>query len=227
MNQNMTALLALLGVVIGALLSYLFTWRLRREESKLQLTEKILDRQIEAHEEIGRLAESLYGVYQIGYYRDDIEGNAELPWFLYSVQNYKEFKTKLLQEWNQYRFWLAPDVHEEFALLFVYLFEMEKILVQANPDNFSAVGLILVNDFANFSTRIGNCCRRYLARRVFTLRPDAGYTALSNSALKDRRKALANTILFSRRNDVETIAKSDPSDLRRRERFTRVVAEDA
>ena len=54
LRDNISAVFTLAGVMVGALLSFWSSSTLRREESRLRVTEKILDRQIQAHEEIAR-----------------------------------------------------------------------------------------------------------------------------------------------------------------------------
>ena len=52
LSDNIVAVFALLGTIIGASLTFLSSWFLAGRETKLRLREKLLDRRIEAHEQI-------------------------------------------------------------------------------------------------------------------------------------------------------------------------------
>lgn len=206
MNSTISALL---GVALGSLLSFLATWLVRKNESRLRLTEKVLERQIQAHEKAAEIGGSLYQVKALGWCEDSGR-SAELPAFLFSWDEYCEFRRALNGFSHSHSFWLDANANEEFGLLFAYFSELERLLVGANHENLWAVGLVLCPDFAEFSARIRNRCYEYLSQQVFALRPVRQHIGLSDSVRKRRRQLLANTVLFTRRRDVEKIINSDP-----------------
>jgi len=215
----------LLGVAVGSLLSLLATWFLRGRESRLRLTEKVLERQIQAHEKAGEIAGLLYHVARIGWYEDS-GLDAALPSFLVSWEETRGFMRALDEFCRCHGFWLDARVSWEFGLLWAYFAELERLVSRANTENLWAVGLVLCDDFAEFSRRIRNECYKYLGQRALALHPVRQHIELSDSVAKRRRELLANTILFSRRKYVEEIANTDPQVLRATARFKWTVSED-
>ena len=75
-QNNISAIFGLLGIVIGATLSFIATWILKERDLRLKLREKLLDRRIEAHERVIAFSKSMRKTTPVG-----IEENGDIMRF--------------------------------------------------------------------------------------------------------------------------------------------------
>jgi hypothetical protein len=226
-SDNIGTILALLGVVIGAALSFISTWILRQREFKLRLLEKIIERRIQAHEQMARLAGSLSQRHIYGYYErgEDVDAQrVRVPDLMMSVKSFLNWREGFSEAYRQCKFYLAPDIRREVRLLYDYLFELDKVLVKGNPENIWAVGLALCDDFTDFASRIEGLAVSFLTRSVqkerFKAQPGYAYS------LSETKRRLTGTTLMSNRQEIEALARSDPKDLEKSRWFSKIDYQD-
>lgn len=211
--------LALLGVIIGGLLSFFATWILQKKETTLRVTERILDHRIEAHETFGKFATTLGITDQIGYYENDPAKVIDAPWFMESEEQFKKMMNDNQNLYKSYRFWLSTEVGNYLGLLGVYFTELHRVLSHTSTDNYWAIGLIINDDIAEFSIGLRNLCTRHLFTNVLQLKVPEPHTLLDQQIVTERRRQLNNTALFSQRKKIDTITNSDPQQLRAQQKF--------
>jgi len=215
LRDNISAVFTLLGVVVGSLLSFLSTSALRMREARLRVTEKIIDQRIQAHEEIARWATSLSNGYGVGHYRDAERTSVFAPGFMLSSDKFGEWKQEFSEIWDRYGFWISAGLHRELRLLSAYVQELSKILAHGYPENIWIVGVMIYEDFPAFMMQIQNQCYRYLTSDALMLRAPSQRVTLApeaEAAIK-RKRELAHTVLFSQRERIEKLARTDPNEV--------------
>jgi hypothetical protein len=221
LGENVGAFLALLGVIIGALLSFLTTRALKTRESKLRLAERVLEHQIEAYEEVAKLAVSLSNVSAIGYWmRRGQRRLVEVPSFMRSAETLQEWGKNYLAIYNTCTFWLEPELGEEIGLLEAYLYELQRVLTQTHAENSWIVGVLIIPDFKTFSTKLQSLCNKYFALDLLELRFEQADSRWAPEIGECRREELATTVLFSRRRHILELAKMNPDELKDKMGFT-------
>ena len=87
-QENIATISALLGVIIGGFLTYITTVIGKKKETQFRVTEKILDRRIEALEALGKFAYNLSNVAAIGHYKDKPD-LVLIPHFMLSKKSFE------------------------------------------------------------------------------------------------------------------------------------------
>jgi len=213
LHDNISAVFALAGVALGALLSFLSSHALEKREAEHRVTEKVLDRRIEAHEEIARWAESLGGTYVIGYDENDEETEVVTPVFMCSPDAYVEWRRSLGELTGRYAVWLSAATDEQIKILDTYLYELEALLRRGRAENIWAIGAIVSRDLCTLMTRIQNTCYRYLSRDLLRLELPLMTVFVSPHAVSRRRNQLTGFLLISERQTIERLVKTDPSEI--------------
>jgi hypothetical protein len=219
LRDNISAVFTLVGVMIGALLSFWSSSTLRRKESRLRITEKILDRRIQAHEEVARWAESLDRWSGIGYRQDDKRTNVLIPQFMRSAEEYREWAAGFSKLCERNRIWLSVTSYEMIELLRAYLAELESILARGHSENIWAVGVIIGDDFPALMASIQSTCYKYLFSGALELEVPEKTVLLSPGAGARRQGELADCILFSQHQRIERLVKTDPREVEQRLSF--------
>lgn len=148
-----TPLLSFVGVIIAAFLAFFSSSFLKKKETKLKISEKILDKKFEAHENVLELAKILRSTFSNNIF------NAEMdlivyPSILSSKENYLEWKKDLFIKSNTNSHWLSTGVHKELSFMQEYFLSLDKTLENIPDENLMKVSLILKNDFDDLSKNL-------------------------------------------------------------------------
>lgn len=210
--ENFSSLMALLGVIIGAWLTFRFTSSLKKKELDLRLREKLLDRRIDAHEQVARFAQSLGSTVSVGVREDD--KYVSMPAYMIGIKEYQEWSNHWGEIVNSSNVWLMGETSEELALIGMYLRELEKILDNTDTNNLWVIGVELTGDLGTFSMRLGNACQNFFSREALRSQFREARTIYTTPFTAKRRESLLNqTKLFSNREHIEWIARATPSEI--------------
>jgi hypothetical protein len=201
--EHASALFALAGIVIGAGLSFLRAWVMKGREMKLRLREKVLDRRIQAHEQVIELVKPMRTMVLLGY-REDGGEMARTPAPLQSAEAFEQWHSNHYSAVRTSTTWLATEVKRELNLFQDYIVNLTSVLSHAEGDDYTEIGRIIRNDFISFSERIEK-----LAFEFF----ESELTNLELNSLQDWHKypkektveRLEETELMRRKDEVNSI----------------------
>ena len=201
--EHASALFAIAGIVIGAGLSFLRAWVMKRREVKLRLREKVLDRRIQAHEQVVKLVKPMRTMVLLGYREDDGE-TARTPAPLQSPKDFEQWYSNHYSGVRESTTWLATEVKRELNLFQDYIINLTSVLNHAGEDEYAEIGRIIRNDFISFSERMEK-----LAFEFF----ESELTNLELNSLQDWHKyprektieRLEDTALMKRKEKINSI----------------------
>jgi hypothetical protein len=157
LKQNAPALIALLGVLVGALLTgglgLWNAWIIRDRDLDLKLWERFLDRRITAHETVVGLALNMRIMCTLG--KVDASGEvARVPQVMTSKEAFDEWLAKFAEESNPATTWLSTPVKRELNFAQDYLVTLHTNLSAVPSDRFALVGALVRQDFIDLSSAV-------------------------------------------------------------------------
>lgn len=169
LQQNSNAIFGLVGTALGAALSMLSAWFLRRREYNLRLWEKLLEKRIKAHEDAiaiameMRMTECLGGVIVTG-------GVRRTPRVLESKETFELWSSQLSNFRSLGATWLTIDVTRELNFLQDYILNLHLKITNIPSEDYPKVGELICDDFIDLSSSIERLAVRFFKKGVWRLR---------------------------------------------------------
>ena len=155
-----TPLLSFVGVIIAAFLAFFSSSFLKKKETRLKISEKILDKKLEAHENVLQLAKYLRSTISENKFTVDLE-LITFPIILANRKNYLEWKKDLFIKANINSHWLSNEVLKEIYFVQDYFVNLDQTLENVPDENIQNIGIILKNDFVNLSSSFERSILKY------------------------------------------------------------------
>lgn len=166
MNNNInwevliTPALSFIGVIIGSFLAFLSSSFLKKKETRLKISEKILDKKIESHEDVLKLAKLLRSTISDNNFNSEME-LITYPLILANKENYLDWKINLYNKANNNSHWLSQNVHKELFFIQDYFINLDKTLENVPDENLIQIAIILKNDFIDLSAKLEKSITEY------------------------------------------------------------------
>jgi len=158
-----TPLLSFAGVIIAAFLAFFFSSFLKKKETRLKISEKILDKKIEAHENVLQLAKYLRSTISENQLTVDLE-LITFPIILANRENYLDWKKDLFIKSNNNSHWLSNNVLKELYFIQDYFVNLDNTFENVPDENIKNIGIILKNDFVSLSNNLEKSILKYFEK---------------------------------------------------------------
>jgi hypothetical protein len=158
-----TPVLSFVGVIIAAFLAFFSSSFLKKKETLLKISEKILDKKLEAHENVLQLAKYLRSTISDNKFTVEME-LITYPMILANKENYLDWKKDLFIKSNSNSHWLSNDVIKEIYFIQDYFANLDKTLENIPDENIEKIGIILKNDFINLSNNLEKTIVKYFEK---------------------------------------------------------------
>jgi len=205
-RDNANAIFALLGVLSGAILTFFGTWTLQNQEAKTRLLEKILDRRIQAHENMIELAKLFRGVTILGFVETDGD-LARTPIVMASKESFDEFLSKFYRTGMENSTWLSTEVVREYNFVQDYLINLYEFVQNVDSENFSEVGRLIRQDFIEFSGNLEKKSFNFFTGDLTKFKLN-DLSQWHKYPLKTTNKRLEQTQFFKKRDELLKIKKA-------------------
>ena len=205
-RDNISAIFALVGILIGATMSFIGTWTLQNKEAKTRLLEKVLDRRIQSHENVINVSKLLRVMISLGY--DGSDGElARTPSVMVSQDSLNDFLLKFCQTINDSSTWLSTEVTREIYLVQDYLINLNELLRNVKPEKFPEIGYLIRQDFIDFSTNIEKMAFNFFTHDLTKMKLN-NLTEWHKYPLAITKKRLNETVFFKKRDEILKIINS-------------------
>ncbi len=211
LNSNTAAIFALIGTIAGAGISIVGSLLINDKSLQLRLKEKVIDRRIDAHEKIIHLSKSIRTMVSLGH--EDEKGElARYPVIMTSVKGFDEWGTYFYDTISSCSTWLSIDVTRELNLFQDYIINLRELIRFVEEDGLlPEIGLIIRNDFIEFSDKIEKLAYKFFDRDLLKLK-FGDLDKWHKYPLEKTKERLQSTALFSNRIKInEIISKSKQS----------------
>lgn len=210
-TDNASAIFALIGIALGAMLTFIGSWLLRRRELSLRLWEKLVDRRIEAHERVIEVVKSLRTVFLIEPFT--IEGPNELaraPAAFFSREAFEACFSECTNAAALSSTWLSTDVKRELNLLQDYLTSLHASIGHCPSEVYPQIGNILRQDFIDFSASIEKLAFRFFENDLYSLKLHK-LEEWHKYPIDETERRLRKTAFYERWGEVASICGTLPA----------------
>lgn len=145
--------IGIIGLIIGSILTFIFSSNLKSKETKLKISEKLIDKRIDAHEKVLKLSKLMRSSHT----ENEFNSAKELityPLIFLTEENYRDWRQNYFLVTNEYSHWLSISVLNELFFIQDYIVNLDKALENIPDDNFKSIGKILKMDFIEMSTNL-------------------------------------------------------------------------
>jgi hypothetical protein len=214
MNQiirdNTSALIGVCGVVIGAVVTFLASWALRKRDYDLRLWDKLIDRRIDAHEKLINHAHQM----RVMIARNGFDESGEViryPQVLSSRDVFEDWFADTIRSIGSASTWLSTPAKCEANFLQDYLVTLHINLRSVPSSRFPDVGLIVRKDFIDMSSNLERISYIFFDRDVRKLRLN-NLNDWHKYPRPQTEKRLNETNLLRQWSDVSQLGESDADE---------------
>lgn len=198
-----TAMFALSGVVVGALIPAIFNLFSITKETKLRLIEKVLNKKLEAHEHLITVANQMRTMVALG--GPDQDGELKrTPALMETQENFSNFLVDYTVMQTKCDRWFNSKLKREMSLFLDYLVNLRDACREADEINLKEAGSIIRNDFIEFSSRLEDVAHEYFNNDLLRL----SYKTDRKWHKHPKEKTLAElnkTVFFQRKQEIINI----------------------
>lgn len=202
-QDNANAIFAILGTLVGAALTFLGTWFLQSQQAKQRLLEKVLDRRIQAHENVIELSKLLRIMFSLGYSEADGE-LSRAPSVMESPESFNDFLSRFSHVGADSSTWLSTEVTREFNFVQDYLVNLYEFLKNSSSDKFPKVGRLVRQDFIDFSASLEKLAFNYFSKDLTRMKMN-DLTKWHKYPKETTIERLNKTMLFKNREEIRKI----------------------
>jgi hypothetical protein len=202
-NEIIIALIAFIGVMVGTIITSIVNIFVTKKETKLRVLEKVFDKRIQAYENI------LFLVKLIRTVNPTNKANERgylltYPISLNSKNSFSEFKDDLLIGIDKNLHWLNIELVRELYLLQDYFVNLDILVNDLEEEKIIELGLIIKQDFIHFAMNIENLAFDFFRKDIYNLKINKN-KEWHKYEKTESRKRLQNTLLFSKKNEIEKL----------------------
>ena len=171
-THNAAAVLALLGVLVGSIvtgqLSFATGWIMRKRDLDLKIWEKFLDRRIAAHETVIGIAIAMRRMVALGGFDADGEV-ARAPEVMMSKEAFDTWLVEFAVKSSPATTWLSTAVKRELNFAQDYFLTIHVKLSGFAPSVFPNVGALVRQDFIDLSSKLEKAAFEFFIKEVRNL----------------------------------------------------------
>lgn len=204
--QNASAIFALLGAAVGAFITGLISYAAKTKESKLRITEKLLDKKLEAHESLLSIVSWIRTMVLLG--GEDSQGELKrCPIIMESQKNKNEFLEAFVSVQNRCDRWFSASVKREVSFFLDYFVNLNEHARDASDLSLQEAGVIIRNDFIDIASTLEGCAHQFFDNDLLKLnyKTDRGWHKFTRQRTLDR---LEKTEFYKNKNQICQILSS-------------------
>jgi len=161
-----SSIFALVGVILGAILTFVLNKQLKQDEYKTRINEKIIDKRINAHEAILEMSKLLRTTIS----KQSISETGQLQTYVGMIANketFENFKTRYYELENFNNHWLDPELNKYTFFIQEYLMNLDLLLKDIDEKHYPDIGQIIKPDFLDFSHRLEESAVKFLTKGIY------------------------------------------------------------
>ena len=162
------AISGIVGVIIGAIITTVFNWKLKTKEVKLRVAEKVFDKRISAHEDIMKIPKLLRTVIQT--YKADKDKNAlTYPAFLHNRESFDDLLANVYSYVNNNSHWLDIEIFRELNYLQDYLCNLDTYLRQLDESKYAELGVKIKKDIIDLASSLEKITLKFFKEDIYNI----------------------------------------------------------
>jgi len=171
-TQHASAIFGLIGALGGGVLSFIAAYMMKKREFDLQMSGKLIDRRIKAHEQVIILAVEMRVMVPLGGVTNDGDIR-RAPQVLLSKEAFDGWLTRFTQLSLEGTTWLTPIAKRELNFVQDYLITLHQYLTKFPSESYLVVGEHIRSDFIDLSSSLEKKAYEYFETGIRKLRLDS------------------------------------------------------
>lgn len=203
--HNAAAVLALFGVLLGGILTGLWSfasgWIMRNRDLDLKIWEKLLDRRLAAHEAVIKLAKVLRRMVPLG----RLDASREVvraPAVMMSKEAFENWLSEFAEKSSFATTWLATPVKRELNFAQDYFVTIHTNLSGCNSQDYATVGAFVRQDFIDLSSQLEKMTYEVFLKEARKRRL-ADLSEWHKYPSSETRSRLQQTVLLSKWREIK------------------------
>ena len=184
--ELLTPLFTILGVMLGAIMTFLTSKYLKTRETQLKISSQLIEKRIEAHEKVLSLAKSMRSTVSL----DKVDAQQMFityPMIFENQERFRDWRNTFFIISNEHSHWLGQLVSRELMLIQDYIINLDRRLERVPDQNYRAVGVLLKKDFTDLASQLEKSVLKYFDKGWKSLKIDVDVNhKLSNRISKKR-----------------------------------------
>lgn len=160
---------AVYGVLSGVCLTLLGTWFLKLREYELRLWDKLIDRRINAHDNVIRASHELRKTCPIGGRNEDNQIK-RIPYVLQSLEIFEDFFTNFTTETLSDSSWLTLKTRRELNFVQNYLVNVHEKITNLSDTDLEKLAETVHSDFIGLSSSLEKIAYSFYEKEVLQLK---------------------------------------------------------
>ncbi|BCD98108.1 hypothetical protein [Marinagarivorans cellulosilyticus] len=169
LTSNASAIFAIFGAILGSLVTGFLSYLSKTKEAKLRITEKVLDRKLDAHESLINLVGLIRSMVLLGG-EDDKNELKRCPLIMNSKENMNDFLDQFMSVQNNHDRWLSSEIKREISFFLDYFINLNECSRDATDEGLQAAGVLIRKDFIDISLRIENSAHVFFNKDLLKLK---------------------------------------------------------
>jgi hypothetical protein len=205
MNSVITAIIGIVGVLIGSLISYFTNKSLKKKEVELRILEKVFDKRIAAHESILKVSQMLRTTHQT--FKVDKESNAiTYPAILDSPKSVDDFVFLFWEVTNFNSHWLDIELFRELNYIQDYMSTLINYLIGVPAEKYKEVGIIIKEDIINLAAELEKTTNKFFEIDIYSVRiqTSKGHHKISR---EETERRVQNTQLLKKYSIIQEMRR--------------------
>jgi hypothetical protein len=190
-------LISLGGLIVGSFLTLIVQFYLSKKQTELSLSEKMIERRINAYNELYEKVKELRFMMPIMLINNEDE-NEKLkrkPRILLDLESLDDFINKTLDIYNRNSQWFSNDVVKEINYMQDYLLNVRTIFQDLTKESKEVFASDIKDDFIELGTIIDKAILPFYKNKYLKLKEDIGLLKWHKLRKEETLKRINNTIL--------------------------------
>ncbi len=200
-EENISVFTALIGVIIGAVLNNFVNWKLKTKETKLKIIEKLIDKKINAYEEVLKIVKTLRAMHSTGLADKDLN-LIGYPVVLKNKNEFKKFHLDFSSIANDHSHWLDIKIIRELFFIQDYILTLKINLENVDERYYFEIGKIIKQDFVDISKALEditlNCYQNKISK-IKIEKAEGWHKYIKSETLK----RMSNTVLIKEKTKID------------------------
>ena len=202
-TENASAIFAIIGALAGSLLTGVISYFSMTKEAKLRVVEKIIDKKLDAHEQLINVIGQIRTMVLLG----GSDGERELrrcPAIMMGQAEMSTFLETFSEMRNKSERWLSFEVKREISLFLDYLVNIKDMSKDSTDEAMQETGAILRYDFIELSLKLENAAHDFFNHDLVKLNHKTD-RKWHKYPVEETMKKLEDTELFKKRETIHHI----------------------
>lgn len=203
-DKYFTSIIAVMGTLSGILVTQIFNIFSKNKDYNLKVSEKILDKRIDANESILEISKRMRAITAINKDSGNFDSPVETyPIIFESKKDFNDFFNEFSRVLNSKSHFLSIELFRYLNFVQDYFLTIDQWFRDSDGNDFPRIGIVIKEDLIDFSSQITNHAMLFFEKGAY----EKKYINQSRKYHKYTKEKtdllLSNTLLISKQEELD------------------------